>query len=152
LLVLGVTCAPTVPQISVEPVQDALFLARECQTISFEGEWAGECREEALVTSCGTQAAIPDDHLDQLTLIDGLGSSVVLPKGTGILNSDLVLYVTASDGFGVCGASEVLAYADSCQRDQNDRPVRSGCEDDAQPWCCCGCGGRCSLAGRQLSL
>lgn len=52
----------------------------------------------------------------------GPDAAAMLP-GDGIPDTDIVLYVTANDVSGVCSNNAALAYADSCQRDQNDRPT-----------------------------
>lgn len=88
------------------------------------GSFAGECAEEAR-TSCGTQRSIPDAHLDALTVRYDAANSRTYERGTGVPNSDLVLYVTASDEAGVCTDGVALAFADACERDQKDRPVRA---------------------------
>jgi leishmanolysin-like peptidase len=48
------------------------------------------------------------------------GSCQVIPGGTGVANSDFHVFVHATASG--CGSS-VIAFASSCQTDQDDRPI-----------------------------
>ncbi|KAJ1473783.1 hypothetical protein T484DRAFT_1834915 [Baffinella frigidus] len=46
------------------------------------------------------------------------------PQGIGAADTDLLVFVTMQDDGGTCApGGGTIAYAGTCQRDQNDRPV-----------------------------
>ncbi|KAG6615717.1 leishmanolysin-like peptidase [Phytophthora cinnamomi] len=72
---------------------------------------------------------IPDQHLASLRYCDKCTSNgctndacTISPAGTGVPNSDFVIYVRAENTEN-CKSSSTLAYASTCQQDQYDRPT-----------------------------
>eukprot|EP00286_Rhodomonas_abbreviata_P015084 CAMPEP_0181315854 /NCGR_PEP_ID=MMETSP1101-20121128/15591_1 /TAXON_ID=46948 /ORGANISM="Rhodomonas abbreviata, Strain Caron Lab Isolate" /LENGTH=643 /DNA_ID=CAMNT_0023423077 /DNA_START=243 /DNA_END=2171 /DNA_ORIENTATION=- len=110
--------------LKVYPLQGNLHVARQCVAYWSSGAYSGECAEaSARQESCGTMTAIPSDHLGSLTLRNRDGSTRELPGGSGVSNSDILVYVTGDSTNKVCRGSGALAFANACQRDQRDRPV-----------------------------
>lgn len=54
---------------------------------------------------------------------NGEWMTTTMQAGDGVSNTDLLVYLTASAFDNLCLNSDALAYADTCQRDQRDRPV-----------------------------
>jgi leishmanolysin-like peptidase len=121
--------------LAVDPVIGNLFTNREC--ISF---WTatGGCGAYASETLCGTgtggetsdvKIVVNNDYMNSQLLYPGgpTDTPQTLPKGKGIPNTDFVIYVTAKSVQGKCpssqGSSGTIAYAQTCQRDQYDRPI-----------------------------
>mmetsp|Transcript_58955 Transcript_58955/g.138645 ORF Transcript_58955/g.138645 Transcript_58955/m.138645 type:complete len:725 (+) Transcript_58955:210-2384(+) len=111
--------------ISVVPVEGNLFVARRCKLVWTSGPNEGLCAQEAPLSDlrCGTMNSIPADHVSDLFVVDTDGNESTVPGGTGLPRTDLLVYVTASQLDDICLQSDALAYANSCQRDQNDRPI-----------------------------
>ena len=65
-------------------------------------------------------ATVPEDHYDAGYLYNSDATSTKYPRGSGVKNSDFILYVTYDSSF--CGTS-TFAWALPCLRDQYGRPV-----------------------------
>ena len=115
--------------LSVVPVTGTLKYARTCAHV-FQG---GTCHTEGPAPTCGASTsggdyAVPSALLDSLetcaTCFTGptpcTGCSTT-PAGAGALAADFVLFVS-SVATSSCSSS-TIAYASTCQRDQNDRPI-----------------------------
>ena len=102
----------------VEPVVGTLKAARACGAL-----WSnGVCTLEA-TTACGHAAAVPAELLDELTVCDDFtaASCTVVAAGAGVA-ADFAISITALDTT-LCSSGATIAYASTCQRDQNDRPI-----------------------------
>ncbi len=106
--------------LAVHPVSGNLFVPRNCTATWIQGPSAGACSIASSVNQCGEVRDIPREHLDVLTLVNQYGQKKTLPAGTGVPETDLLVYVTSTRG--VCDSS-TLAYASPCHLDQMDRPV-----------------------------
>ena len=117
--------------LSVVPITGQLLAARECDT--YYDTTPPVCASAAQST-CGTTASsnaatIPSDLLASLVVCStcfGQGCTSpqslcqTLPAGQGVA-ADFVLMVSAVETSNCPGY--VLAYASTCQRDQQDRPI-----------------------------
>ncbi|GMF24369.1 unnamed protein product [Phytophthora lilii] len=70
---------------------------------------------------------IPDDHFASIRYCDacsasGCNNCTISPAGTGIPDTDFLIYVRA-DNTNMCESGSTLAYASTCQQDQYDRPT-----------------------------
>ena len=113
----------------VQPVTGALKHSRNCSSaFSF-----GVCAEES-PARCGV-AADTSDHEVQPSFLDELqvcttcytdgtcdaGSCSTSPAGAGVSSTDFYLFVSSVTTPDCSGGT--LAYAATCERDQNDRPI-----------------------------
>eukprot|EP01083_Nonionella_stella_P015131 42353_1 len=105
--------------VSVVPVDGALFVDRVCLEW-WKTSFGHVCSKYRASTCLGMD--IPSAHLSEQYLFDNAGSRSVLPGGSGISNTDLVLYVTANFSHPEC-ASHTLAFAGPCVQDQYGRPI-----------------------------
>ena len=114
----------------VQPVAGALKHSRVCELIYNNGD----CHTEGALPTCGvaadgSSATMPTSMLDELTSCTTCYSDSSIPctgcttspAGAGASNTDFVLYVSAVSTASCSGGT--LAYAATCQRDQNDRPI-----------------------------
>jgi hypothetical protein len=119
----------------VVPVSGPLLHARFCSMAFTE---ANTCRQEGANTcglnDDGSSYAVPDALLGSLTtcascLTDGSCSGCqTTAAGAGVTDRDVVIFVRAVEaaacgGGNAPGADSTLAFAATCQRDQNDRPI-----------------------------
>ena len=130
--------------LSVVPVTGNLFAARSCSGSYTSAPLTGLCgayRDPAADFFCGSHTNgdlnIPlGDYVGEQTYFNGNGctstsstsscATNTLPAGTGVAGADFVIFVTAvqtTDCPPAPGESGTLAYASTCQRDQNDRPT-----------------------------
>ncbi|KAJ8578899.1 hypothetical protein ON010_g304 [Phytophthora cinnamomi] len=112
--------------LQVVPVSGNLFAERIC-TSSFSTT-PPVCHSISPNQLC-LEMQIPDQHLASLRYCDKCTSSdctndacTTTPAGTGVPNSDFVIYVRAEDTVN-CKSGSTLAYASTCQQDQYDRPT-----------------------------
>ncbi|EQC37936.1 hypothetical protein SDRG_04953 [Saprolegnia diclina VS20] len=101
----------------VVPVANGLAATRTCTSVSSAG-----CVSVQANQLC-VDMPIPEAHFAPTPLCDASSGvcSVLGEKNTPLLNTDMLLYVRAATTTNC--ASNVLAYATSCQRDQLDRPI-----------------------------
>lgn len=116
--------------LQVVPVSGTLKAARTC---SSRFATANKCATEGALPTCGIEADGTTKHTIESTLLDSLetcdqcytdgtpctGCSTVA-AGAGV-TADFILFVS-SVNTAACGGG-TLAYASTCQRDQNDRPI-----------------------------
>ena len=116
--------------------QGSLAIVRLTSPLSFPpdcvSKWtnknAGKCAELDAQPKCG-YSSVPASHLSAASVCktcytDGTCECESSPSGGGVVDTDLLIYVTAAEDEEACSAgSQTLAYAYSCQRDQYDRPV-----------------------------
>ena len=116
--------------LSVVPVTGALKHARFCGS-SFT---SGTCAAEGAIPTCGLTSAgsdyqVPAAFLDELTACQTCYADTSIPcegcstsqAGAGATGTDFVLFVSAVGTSSCSGGT--LAYASTCQRDQQDRPI-----------------------------
>ena len=132
--------------LQVVPVSGNLFAARACNgpfpDTQSSGVLAGKCGRYSAASDnfCGTNPSGGDLNIPvgsygaALTYYSGSCSdgsdiatcaSTTVAAGTGVADADFVLFVTAiqTPDCPAQGESGTLAYASTCQRDQNDRPT-----------------------------
>lgn len=124
--------------LSVERVQGPLYAARDC--VEYNPTSPTRCTSFDADTQCGySDGSLNDDVLISFNALNSpfsymLGAQTVwrgstptaLPAGTGVANADFTIFVTARqtrDCPAATATSGTLAYAQSCQRDQFDRPT-----------------------------
>eukprot|EP01084_Bolivina_argentea_P107899 192868_1 len=114
--------------IKVVPIDGPLFVDRcpesSAKTAIHKEFVFPSCSETKLSIlspkSCG-QAMIPEEHLAESWSSNIVGfSKLFAPGGTGIKNTDLIIYVTYSNEY--C-SNQTLAYALPCSVDQIGRPI-----------------------------
>jgi len=115
-------------------VRGGLFAHRECAYIWKRASGPWPCSQLASApAACASGVAddvpLPFDAalLGADTVYAADGTPTVVPAGgPGLADADFGLFVTAKQTVGGCGgssSSSVLAYAQTCQRDQFDRPT-----------------------------
>ncbi|XP_025092953.1 leishmanolysin-like peptidase isoform X2 [Pomacea canaliculata] len=118
--------------LSVIPIQGSLLLKRveACPVVIRSGINKGKCarmKKGYRGESCLEILQIPDDHLEGLSLYNATYNKPleeVFLFGTGVNNTDLILYVTALTTKLCLAYNEtVTAYASHCQVDHSGRPV-----------------------------
>lgn len=109
----------------VIPVDGPLILNR-CQRSWFYDEFTySVCPKSEYMHSIKCQyAQIPEAHLGEAWYYDEITKKSTLYKksGSGIHDTDLIIYITYSDGQCVNGG-DTLAWASICNIDQNGRPI-----------------------------
>ena len=130
--------------LNVVRVSGRLYAARSCKASYTSAPLTGECGEYKTADDyfCGydgsalnSDMAIPiGDYAGAQEYFTGACTSTTstagcttatLPARTGVADADFVLFVTAvqTSNCPAQGAAGTLAYASTCQRDQNDRPT-----------------------------
>ena len=122
--------------LKVNPMTSPLLIPRDACQANWPG---GVCAIPATNTYCGSstdtaRVSVPDAYLHGLrhcsTCYNNPGQSdcggsastcTNVAAGAGIAGTDYVLHVTAVESTGCLGGA--LAYATTCARDQNDRPI-----------------------------
>ncbi|OQR91741.1 leishmanolysin-like peptidase [Achlya hypogyna] len=103
--------------LSVVPVVGGLLATHTCTATSVTATCLAVTANQLCV-----DMPIPDAHFAPIMVCPPGGScSVVSPNNTPINNADMLLYVRAATTTNC--ATNVLAYAATCQRDQFDRPI-----------------------------
>eukprot|EP01084_Bolivina_argentea_P253787 426442_1 len=105
--------------VSVVPINDAFYFDRQCAKGSVTN-WGTACTSYLQPKCHGMH--IPTDHLSEQYQYNHDGIVTILPRGRGIINTDLVLYVSANDNTASC-KSTALAHAGPCTFDQYGRPI-----------------------------
>ena len=95
-------------------------MPRNCSATWIQGEYAGTCSLASPINMCGEVQQIPPEHLDSLEVVSQYGRQQSYPAGVGVPETDLLVYVTSTEG--LCDSS-TLAYASPCHLDQGDRPI-----------------------------
>ena len=106
--------------LAVQPIVGNLFVPRNCSATWIQGEYAGTCSLASPINMCGEVQQIPPEHLDSLEVVSQYGRQQSYPAGVGVPETDLLVYVTSTEG--LCDSS-TLAYASPCHLDQGDRPI-----------------------------
>ena len=114
--------------IKVIPSNGPLYYPRQCESYTDESRPTitrsySNCMKYASKTQCGA-IEIPSTHFrqDWKYYQDGAVNTEEYPAGNGIINTDLVLYVSASTLF--CDNSkDGLVWSIPCVQDQNGRPI-----------------------------
>jgi leishmanolysin-like peptidase len=105
----------------VVPAAPPLLAARRCiSTITSPPHLAGLCGASE-PAQCGGDA-VPEVLLDELLVIANLTHNATLPSGAGAA-ADFALLVDSRESALCSGATPTLAFAATCQRDQQDRPI-----------------------------
>eukprot|EP01084_Bolivina_argentea_P107896 192865_1 len=107
--------------VSVIPVENNLFIHRKC-TSSYPTEFGTNCVKYLKPDQCG-MVDIPSDHMDEdlLYFYPDNTTATKLPAGTGMPDTDLVIYVSYGQTQS-CGEA-TLAWAAPCFQDQYGRPI-----------------------------
>ncbi|GMF55909.1 unnamed protein product [Phytophthora fragariaefolia] len=112
--------------LQVVPVNGNLFAERFC-TSSYSTK-PPVCHSIAHNQLC-LEMPIPDDHFAPMRFCKKCTSNdctndicTISPAGTGVPDSDFVIYVRAENTTN-CASASTLAYASTCQQDQYDRPT-----------------------------
>ncbi|KAE9094676.1 hypothetical protein PF010_g17007 [Phytophthora fragariae] len=112
--------------LQVVPVSGNLFAERFCT--SRYSTTPPVCHSIAQNELC-LEMPIPDEHFASMTYCDKCTSNgcthdacTLSPAGTGVPDSDFVIYVRAESTTN-CKSGSTLAYASTCQQDQYDRPT-----------------------------
>eukprot|EP00484_Ammonia_sp_Unknown_P016949 CAMPEP_0197044084 /NCGR_PEP_ID=MMETSP1384-20130603/20219_1 /TAXON_ID=29189 /ORGANISM="Ammonia sp." /LENGTH=806 /DNA_ID=CAMNT_0042475481 /DNA_START=68 /DNA_END=2488 /DNA_ORIENTATION=+ len=106
--------------VSIVPVSGNLFFPRVC-TDSIETEFGSNCVEYLKPNQCG-MVDLPDEHMSEdLLYFTNTTQATKLPAGTGIADTDLVIYVSFAQTLS-CGPA-TLAWAHPCYQDQFGRPI-----------------------------
>lgn len=116
--------------VAVHRVQGRLFLARPagCKFSHLHGINKNRCAEQVEGYNgdfCLDDFRIPDEDQVSLKIYDDSNRhpvKIVHGDGVGLVDTDLVLYVQARSTLK-CVQEKVVAYAQHCQQDQNQRPV-----------------------------
>lgn len=110
----------------VVPVSGNLFAERFCT--SRYSTTPPVCHSISDKEYC-LEMPIPDDHFAPVRYCDKCTSNgctndecTISPAGTGVPNSDFMIYVRA-ESTANCESGSTLAYASTCQQDQYDRPT-----------------------------
>ena len=116
--------------LSVVPVAGVLRHARFCGEVFSDGTCASEGSAPTCgVSSSGADYTVPTSLLDSLqtcTCPNSAGCTAspecsTAAAGAGVADSDFVLFVSMVSTASCSGST--LAYAATCHRDQNDRPI-----------------------------
>jgi len=117
--------------LNVDPVSSSLKIGRSCTSSFGTGTCAAASAPTCGINADGTSYTVPDDALNSLEVCSSCYTNgecsgcSTLAAGAGYTSTDFVLYTsavqTSSCGDGVSAGT--LAYAATCQRDQNDRPI-----------------------------
>ncbi|KAG7384937.1 hypothetical protein PHYPSEUDO_002083 [Phytophthora pseudosyringae] len=110
--------------LQVVPVSGNLFAERFC-TASFSTT-PPVCYSVAENEQC-LEMPIPGDHFSSTRYCAscskrGCSNCTFSPAGTGVPNTDFLIYVRA-ESTAICQSGSTLAYASTCQQDQYDRPT-----------------------------
>ncbi len=80
--------------LSVQPVVGNLLVPRNCSEVALSGVNAGKCIAASTINRCGEVDQIPQEHLGALSIWSPSGNENNISAGSGIPNSDLIVYVT----------------------------------------------------------
>ena len=113
--------------INVIRANGPLYYPRDCDygySVSSHGptNYYYNCYKYSSKTKCGAMN-IPSQHFrqDWLYDTDGNVNTQEFPSGNGLIDVDLILYITSSTL--LCDEEDVLAWARPCAQDQNGRPI-----------------------------